>query len=153
MSRKMHKNNSFSSSSVILHFEVNIDSSKFITLLYLYNGTMKNVRRPTDTKAYEDYYLHQVGQGIPTFEGPNLQRGYGLGGIVSGLLRSAVPLFRRAAIPLIKRGVRSLGKHALKTSVNIAQDALAGQNVKLAAKRRLKETGRTIGQQALKKAM
>ncbi len=104
---------------------------------------MRSTRRPIESKAYENYYLHQVGQGIPVFEGGNLQRGYGLGGILGGLLRSAVPL--------LKQGVKAIGKHALKTGVNIAQDALAGQNIKTAAKRRLKETGTTLGQQAVRK--
>lgn len=104
---------------------------------------MRTTRRPiSDPKIYENYYLHQVGQGMPAFEGPNLQRGYGLGGILGGLFRSAMPLLRR--------GVRALGKQALKTGVNIAQDALSGQNLRTAAKRRLKESGRNLGRQAVK---
>lgn len=106
---------------------------------------MRTTRRPIDSKAYENYYLRQVGQGMPVFEGANLQRGYGLGGILSGLLRSAVPLLK----PLLRQGAKALGKHAMKTGVSIAQDALAGQNFKSSAKRRLKETGRVMGRQAV----
>ncbi len=104
---------------------------------------MKFSKRPIESKAYENYYIRQVGQGIPVFEGTNLQRGYGLGGILGGLLRSAVPL--------LKQGVKSLGKQALKTGMNIAQDALAGQSIKTSAKRRLKETGANLGRQAVRK--
>ena len=104
---------------------------------------MRTARVPLDSKPYENYYLNQVGQGVPVFEGATLQRGYGLGGILSGLLRSAVPL--------IKQGVKTLGKHALRTGVNIATDTLAGQNFKTSAKRRLKETGSRMGQQAVRK--
>ena len=103
----------------------------------------RTTRVPLDSKPYENYYLNQVGQGVPVFEGATLQRGYGLGGILSGLLRSAVPL--------IKQGVKTLGKHALRTGVNIATDTLAGQNFKTSAKRRLKETGSRMGQQAVRK--
>ena len=103
---------------------------------------MKTTRRPSlDSKIYEDYYLNQVGQGMPTFQGPNLQRGYGLGGILGGLLRSAMPL--------LKQGAKVLGKHALKTGVNIATDALAGQSLKAATKRRLQESGKTLGRQVV----
>ena len=104
---------------------------------------MKSTRLPLQSKAYENYYLNQVGQGIPVFQGANLQRGYGLGGILGGLLRSAVPL--------IKQGVKSLGKHALRTGVSIASDTLAGQNFKTSAKRRLKEAGTRLGHQAVRK--
>ena len=72
-----------------------------------------------------------------------MQRGCGLGGILSGLLRSAVPL--------IKQGVKTLGRLALQTCVNIATDTLAGQNFKTSGKRRLKETGSRLGQQAVRK--
>ena len=104
---------------------------------------MRTTRRPIDNKAYENYYLQQVGQGIPVFEGANLQRGYGLGGILGGLLRSALPMLRR--------GVQSFGKQALSTGLNIAQDTINGQNFKAAAKRRMKETGRTLGKQVVKR--
>ncbi len=104
---------------------------------------MKSTLRPIDGKAYENYYLHQVGHGVPVFEGVNLQRGYGLGGILGGLLRSAVPL--------LKQGAKALGKQVLKTGVGIAQDTLAGQNFRTAAKRRLKESGKTLGRQAVRK--
>ena len=39
--------------------------------------------------AYEDYYLKQSGSGMPVFQGVRMQRGHGLGSILSGFFRSA----------------------------------------------------------------
>jgi hypothetical protein len=39
-----------------------------------------------DTKAYQDYYIHQAGKGYPVFSGRRYQRGHGLGSIFGGLL-------------------------------------------------------------------
>ena len=74
------------------------------------------------------------------FVGGRFQRGYGrfrtkrrngLGGILRKLLfRSAVPLIR---------GGREIGRQALKASVNVVEDVLAGKNAKTAAQTRLKE--------------
>jgi hypothetical protein len=37
-----------------------------------------------DTKAYQDYYIHQAGKGYPVFSGRRYQRGHGLGSIFGG---------------------------------------------------------------------
>ena len=90
----------------------------------------------SDSKPYEHYYTQQVGNGLPVFSGPRNQRGYGLGGILGGLFRSAMPL--------LKKGVSSLGREALSTGVSIAKDALEGINIKTAAKTRLGQAGRNL---------
>ena len=77
---------------------------------------------------------------MPVFQGAALQKGYGLGGILGGLLRSAVPL--------LKQGAKAIGKTALKSGIGLAQDALTGQNFKSAAKKRLKEAGKSLKNQA-----
>ena len=64
-----------------------------------------------DSKNYEHYYTQQVGMGIPVFTGPRTQRGYGLGGILGGLFRSAMPL--------IRQGAKTLGRQVLSTGVGI----------------------------------
>ena len=56
---------------------------------------------------YENYYVDQSGSGLPVFVGSRGQRGHGLGSILSGLFRSALPMLRR--------GLATFGKHALKT--------------------------------------
>ena len=95
-----------------------------------------------DNKYYEHYYTQQVGKGLPVFTGPRSQRGYGLGGILGGLFRSAMPLF--------KQGAKTLGREVLNTGVGLAQDALEGKNIKTAAKTRLRQAGRNLTQKAIR---
>jgi len=92
-------------------------------------------------KAYHDYYLHQAGRGYPVYVGTRYQRGHGLGSIFGSLFKSAVPL--------LKRGAKTLGREALKTGLNIAEDVVAGKNLKQAAKSRLKSTGQNLLQKAI----
>jgi hypothetical protein len=78
---------------------------------------------------YEDYYMNQSGGGVPVFQGSRGQRGHGLGSMLSGLFRSAMPL--------LKRGLAVFGKHALKTGAEIATDVSEGQSLRDAAKNRI----------------
>ena len=87
---------------------------------------MKKIHTPNH-KLYEQYYLDQAkqkGGNLPAFHGGRFQQGYGLGSIFKGLFRFAVPHLRQ--------GVKMLGKKALQTGVNVAQDVLAGENFKTA---------------------
>lgn len=58
-----------------------------------------------------------------------MQRGHGLGSILSGLFRSAVPM--------IKKGLAFFGKQALRTGAKIANDVADGENLGDSAKRRV----------------
>ena len=101
----------------------------------------------TDPGHFDKYYMNQVGSGMTFYRGsPHLQRGYGLGGLLGGLFRSA--------IPLLKKGAAAIGKHALQTGMEIADDVIGhvgGQNVKTAAKRRIKQSGRQLATKAVRK--
>lgn len=101
---------------------------------------MKKKHQP-DVKAYHDYYLSQAGRGYPVYVGRRYQRGHGLGSILGGLFKSAAPL--------LKKGAKFLGKEALKTGLNVASDALQGENVGQAIKKRAKETGQDIVTRAM----
>ena len=107
---------------------------------------MRSVYHP-DASLYEDYYLHQTGRGLPVFSGPALQRGHGLGGLLGGVMRMAVPL--------LKKGAKYVGRQALKTGAGLAEDVLAGKNIKSSAKRRLTQMGNEtlqhIGRQVKRK--
>lgn len=81
---------------------------------------------------YEDYYLQQSGTGLPVFQGSRGQRGHGLGSMLSGLFRSAVPM--------LKRGLATFGKHALKTGLEIAGDVVEGKSFKDSARDRIVPT-------------
>ena len=80
----------------------------------------------------EDYYMLQSGSGLPVFQGSRGQRGHGLGSMLSGLFRSAVPM--------LKRGLATFGKHALKTGLEIAGDVAEGKSFKDSARERIVPT-------------
>jgi len=80
---------------------------------------------------YEDYYARQSGSGGPVYQGSQGQRGHGLGSMLSGLFRSAMPM--------IKRGLSFFGKHALKTGLDVANDVVAGSTFRDSASRRVPE--------------
>jgi hypothetical protein len=86
--------------------------------------------------AYEDYYVQQSGSGMPVFQGTRMQRGHGLGSILSGFFRSAWPL--------IKTGAKAFGKQILRTGLQIANDVSDGQNFKESSVRRIPEGIKTF---------
>ncbi len=94
--------------------------------------------------------LYQEGQGLQVFRGTPYQRGHGLGGILAGLFRAAVPVLKRTAIPFLKNTAVKAGKRLLKTGVEIAGDALRGENVKQSAKKRSVENTKAFGKSVLK---
>ena len=94
---------------------------------------MKKIHTPNH-KLYEQYYVNQVkqkGGNLPAFHGARFQQGYGLGSMFRGLFRWA--------LPHIQQGAKMLGKKALQTGVNVAQDVLAGENLKTSTTKRAKQ--------------
>lgn len=76
---------------------------------------------PLDSDLTRQSYYDQTGNGsIPIYSGEKYQAGYGLGSIFGSILK--------AALPVVKQGVKSLGKTALQTGVNIAKDKLSGKS-------------------------
>lgn len=61
--------------------------------------------------------LVQSGRGLGAYSGERLQRGYGLGAVFGSLLRSILPV------------AKSVGKQALRSSAEVAQDYLQGGNI------------------------
>ena len=82
-------------------------------------------------KLYEEYYLNQTGRGMAAFTGARYQRGHGLGNMLCSLTKFA--------LPFLKKGAKAVGKQAMKTGMNIAQEVMLGQNIKKAAKRHLSQ--------------
>ena len=78
---------------------------------------------------YESYYINQSGHGLSVFQGSRGQRGHGLGSMLSGLFRSA--------LPMIKRGLSAFGKHALKSGLEIANEVADGRSLRDASQSRL----------------
>src|SRR5271163_1361413 len=85
---------------------------------------------------YMDYYVNQSGSGMPVFAGGWGQRGHGLGSILSGFFRSAMPFLRR--------GLAVFGKQALRTGAQIANDVADGESFGNSAKRRVVEGIKSI---------
>lgn len=102
-----------------------------------------NRKRPHIRMA-PSYYARQVGSGLPVYHGGELQYGNGLGNLLGGLFRSA--------IPLLKKGATALGKTALQAGADIVDDVLSGQNVKSSVKKRARQAGKNLGNQAVKVA-
>ena len=82
-------------------------------------------------KLYEEYYLNQTGRGMAAFTGARYQRGHGLGNMLRSLTKFA--------LPFLKKGAKAVGKQAMRTGMNIAQEVMLGQNIKKAAKRHLSQ--------------
>ncbi|KFM69670.1 hypothetical protein X975_14593, partial [Stegodyphus mimosarum] len=96
------------------------------------------------TKKFEDYYLAQTGNGLPYYQGTILQKGYGIGGFFAKLFRSAMPF--------LMKGAKTVGKEALRTGTQIANDVLSGENFKVSLKTRSKEAGKKLARKAVQKA-
>ena len=87
-----------------------------------------------NNQLYEEYYLNQTkqkGGNLPAFRGSRFQQGYGLGSIFKGLFRWAMPH--------LQQGAKILGKKALQTGAQVAQDVLDGDDVKTAVSKRAKQ--------------
>ena len=84
-------------------------------------------------QAFPDRDDLQKGGGFPSavYRGPVLQRGYGIGNMFRSMARSVMPA--------LKQGLKTFGKTALQTGLEVMQDVSNGENVKTAAKRRLKQ--------------
>ena len=97
------------------------------------------VKYTPNPRLYEEYYK-QIGHGFPVYIGS--MRGSGVGSVLSGLFR--------AAIPLLKKGGRALLSEGLSSGLQVAQNVIDGQNFKKAVKQQSKKVGkrllkRTIG--------
>ena len=94
---------------------------------------MKKLYTPNH-KVYEQYYVDQAkqkGGNLPAFHGSRFQQGYGLASIFKGLFRWVMPH--------VQQGAKVLGKKALQTGVQVAQDVLEGNNVNTARAKRSEE--------------
>jgi hypothetical protein len=82
------------------------------------------------SNPYINYYAVQSGSGLPSFEGIRYQRGKGW--------------FSNLFLPIMRQILPVLGRSVLPSGIGLAEDLLAGQNVKDSAKSRLKEVGKSL---------
>lgn len=94
---------------------------------------MRKLYVPNKT-LYRDYYC---GHGyIPVFEGKMRQEGYGIGNVLGGLFRSAMPLLKTIG--------KKVGSELLKGGKDVLGDLLAGENIKSSLKKRSMERARKL---------
>lgn len=86
---------------------------------------------PIQAEDFKHYFEAQASQSGFGFVGHRYQRGSGLGSIFSGLFR--------AVAPLAKSAIKTVGKTAATTGLQIASDALQGRNLSEAVEHRTKE--------------
>ena len=94
--------------------------------------------------CFDCHYQVQKGGGsshFPIYSGAGVQKGYGIGGLFSGLAKMAIPMLKTAA--------KSAGRTLLKSGVQFAGDLAQGKNFKQAAKQRALEAGKSIGSNVL----
>lgn len=77
--------------------------------------------------SIEAYYLQQAA-GLPSFAGPLVQQGHGIGGIFKSLFRSVIPLFRSAA-PVLKKVAKTAAKEVVRTGANVVDDVIDGERI------------------------
>ena len=85
-------------------------------------------------------YVQSGKGGFPVFRGSRMQRGYGIGSVLSGMLR--------AAVPFLRRGAQALGKQALRTGLDVGRDVLSGRKLKDSARQRTLQTVRNVVEKA-----
>lgn len=90
------------------------------------------------SNPFINYYVNQAGTGIGGFQGVRFQRGQGFFGNV----------YRNAILPLLKY----FGKKALNTGMEVAGDAIDGENVLESLKTRGKRTVQDIASDAGERA-
>ena len=99
----------------------------------------------------DSYYVHQAGSGISGFAGIRYQRGDGfLGRLWSG---GILPIIKKT-LPLFSDIGKNVGKRALTTGLDIAQDVLDEDDVNIAtikesAKKRLKQGAKAAGKDTI----
>ena len=79
--------------------------------------------RPVTGEGFKDYYVHQIGHGMPVFGGATMQRGHGVGNILRGLLKVALPLVKTVGKSVLKKSapiMKEVGKRALKRGLDVA---------------------------------
>jgi len=103
---------------------------------------MRALIDPNQSYWYEYFrnQANQSGHGVQTFHGVPYQRGGSLGGLFKGLFRMIIPLAKSAG--------KAIGRQAIHTGLNIANDVLSGQNVKQAAVRRVRIGSKKLVKQA-----
>jgi hypothetical protein len=99
---------------------------------------------PVGEKVWLDNLI-QSGRGMGAYSGDRFQRGYGLGSIFGALLRSILPVAKSVA--------KTVGRQALRTGAEVAQDYLQGGDIKESIKTRGKQGAKQLLAKGVQKVM
>lgn len=88
------------------------------------------------TNQYKLYYEKQAGGDLPVFYGATVQRGNGLGGLFSKVLRGVAPVLKDTA--------RSLGRNFINSSIGVAKDMIDGKKFTESAKQNFSKGGKNF---------
>lgn len=103
----------------MLRFTLNVTGTRFSDI----HVTMRAKYVPCG-KIYDDYYMQRGHSGLAYFKGIPIQKGYGLGGIIAGIARSAIPLFKKAVLPTLGKVGKSMMKRGIPMAKKGARYAL-----------------------------
>ncbi len=93
---------------------------------------------------FNKYYLDQAnGDTFPIYHGNPYMRGYGFGSVFRRLFRWIVPIIKENALPVVK----NIGKEAVKSAFNIANDTIEGKSFVESAKTNLKQSLNDLSKQ------
>jgi hypothetical protein len=97
-----------------------------------------------NNRLYDEYFLNQTGSGLPVYVRGGTLRGDGLGSVLGGLFRAAVPILKRGGKALLREGGRA--------GLGLMEDVLSGQSLKVAAKKRSRQAGQQLFNKVLSAA-
>jgi hypothetical protein len=92
---------------------------------------------------FDKYYQLQAEEGFPVYKGHPYMRGYGFGSVFKRFFRWIMPIVKENALPVVK----NIGKEALKSVVNIANDTIEGKNFTESAKSNFKQSLNNLSDQ------
>jgi hypothetical protein len=108
------------------------------------NAYMKGYGIGDNGLDFNKYYLDQAnGDTFPIYHGNPYMRGYGFGSVFRRLFRWIVPIIKENALPVVK----NIGKEAVKSAFNIANDTIEGKSFVESAKTNLKQSLNDLSKQ------
>ena len=105
---------------------------------------MPKIKYIPNADLYNQYYVGRGDNQI--YRGSIIQRGYGIGGLISSLFRSGLPLLKNIVMPMLKRSavstLKNVGKkvaeNVLRSGTNSVINAITKTNTKKRKKKLLK---------------
>lgn len=92
---------------------------------------------------FKKYYELQAAQNFPIYRGNRYMRGYGFGSVFKRFFRWILPIVKENALPVAK----NIGKEAIKSAINIANDTIDGKTFSESAKSNMKKSLNSLSEQ------